>query len=245
MQGLEEIIFENRNKDYGSYQLRKKSNKYLFTGFLLSFVLIFLIVGSLFIIYNSDLFFASKMPKLAKGESIQTVDMLDLTLPDYPPPAAEKAPKEISKPLLVDSVQEKSKREVVPKKEASETNKDTVDKKGADTALSGKGNLPDGDSLIYVRVDELPEYIGGMEGLKRFLRVNISESAKKNKTRIKVKVVFTVTKSGETKDVSVMSGLDAAIDSEIMRVMHMLPKWKPARQSGRPVSVRESMLLNL
>ncbi|HEY4789071.1 MAG TPA: hypothetical protein VIH57_23645 [Bacteroidales bacterium] len=109
MTGWENILFENRNKKYGAFELRKKSTKYLATGLVLSLLLIFVSSAALFIIFNSELFFPQKLPKTISIEAMQMADLDDFRFPD-PPPPSPKTSQDLSKALLVDSTFEEKKR---------------------------------------------------------------------------------------------------------------------------------------
>lgn len=233
MSGLEDIIFENRNKEYGSYELRKKYPKYILLGLIISLGSVFLITVILFIILNSDLFFQSKAPAGVSIESLQLVDISDLRLPE-PPAVSQEQISNLAKPEIVDTtihVEEKK----APPKDNSKTQKDSVvsNKNGN---LSNDGESTNGDSLLYVRVDEMPEFIDGNGAIARFLRDNLQELSKKVRTRMKIVVQFTVSKTGESRNVSIVTGGDSMVNGEIVRVVSMM-RWKPGRQGGRPISV--------
>jgi protein TonB len=241
MSGLEEILFENRNKSYGAYQLRKKANKYLVVGFLLSFFIIVLTVVTLFVILNSDLFFPQKYPETISIGAMQLADLQDFRFPE-PPKAKKKAGTDLTKPIVVDSTAEQ-KRKPEPTKTAA-TSKDSINKKGVDSNIDGKGASLHGDSL-FVRVDKMPVFNGGVTELVKFLRKNLAETSKKCKIRQRIIVQFTVSKAGDVREVLVISGINPEINKEVVKVIYMLPRWEPAMQSGHPVSFRFNLPINL
>jgi len=241
MSGLEEILFENRNKKYGAYQLRKKANKYVLIGLLLSFGIVLITSITLFIIFNSELFFPEKYATNISIESMQMADLQDFLFPE-PPKAQEKANIDLTKPIVIDSTQEEKKKVESAKKNSAAA--DTITKKGMETLEDGKGVNIGGDSL-YIRVEKMPVFIGGNEELTRFLRKNLAETAKKCKTRLRVIVQFTVSKTGDVHEVLVLAGANPEISNEIVKVISMLPRWEPAQQSGHPVSFRFNLPINL
>jgi periplasmic protein TonB len=241
MSGLEEILFESRNKKYGAYQLRKKANKYRLIGILLSLGIILITSVSLFIILNAELFFPPKYPANISIDAMQMADLQNYLFPE-PPKAQEKSGVDLNKPLVVDSVQEEKKKVEASEKKAAAN--DTITKKGMESPEDGQGANVNGDSL-YVRVDKMPKFIGGNEELIKFLRKNLAETAKKCKTRQRVVVQFTVSKTGDVKEVAVIFGANVEINNEIIRVITMLPRWEPAQQSGHPVSFRFNLPINL
>ena len=242
MTGWENIVFENRNKKYGAYELRKKSTKYLVTGLVLSLLFIFLFSAVLFVILNSDLFFTPKLPKGISIEAMQMADLQDFRFPEPPSASQNKTNPDLSKVLIVDSVfKEKNTLDTQNK---AVTSADTANKKGSDNAEEGKGSGLSGDSL-YVHVDKLPVFAGGNEALTKFLVKNLSETARKSKVRLKVVVQFTVYKTGEVREVTVISGNDPEVNKDVIRVINMLPRWEPAEQNGHPVSFRFNLPINL
>ena len=241
MSGLEEILFENRNKKYGAYQLRKKANKYRTIGFLVSLGIMVITSVALFIILNADLFFPEKYSTNISIESMQMADLHDFLYPE-PPKALEKAANDLDKPLEVDSTQEEKKKAEATNKNA--TANDSITKKGLDTPEDGVGASLHGDSL-YLIVEKRAEYIGGKAELNKFLIKNLAEISRRNKVRMNVIVQFTVTKFGTVRDVAIVSGGNPDVNKDIIRVISMLNSWIPAQQSGHRVSYRISYLINL
>jgi periplasmic protein TonB len=242
MTGWEELIFENRNKKYGAYELRKKSTRYLVTGLVLSLLFIFISSISLFIYINSDLFFGDKMPTTISIEALQEADLQDFQFPEPPAPVKQKDIDDQSKPILIDSLNSEKKKLEEERKTASRT--DTIAKKGAESNEDGKGANLNGDS-IYIHVEKFPVFIGGNEAFTKFLIKNLSETAHRNKARLKVVVQFTIGKRGEVREISIISGPNPDVNKEVIRVFGMLPNWEPAEQNGHPVSFRFNLHLNL
>lgn len=53
-----------------------------------------------------------------------------------------------------------------------------------------------------------------------------------------VHVSFIVSKNGSISDVKVLRGISSECDKEAVRVVQMMPAWKPGKQNGRNVNVR-------
>ena len=79
-----------------------------------------------------------------------------------------------------------------------------------------------------------------MAKLYEFLGKNIQypEMAKENGIQGKVFVDFVVMKDGTIRDVKVVKGVDEALDNEAIRIVQMMPKWKPGKQRGKAVNAR-------
>ena len=102
-----------------------------------------------------------------------------------------------------------------------------------------KPNVTDAD--VYEVVENMPEFPdGGMPGLMKYLSANIRypEAAHKAGTQGRVTVQFVVGKDGSIGDVSILRGVDPALDAEAIRVISGMPKWKPGTQKGEPVNVK-------
>lgn len=100
-------------------------------------------------------------------------------------------------------------------------------------------NSPDED--VFEVVENMPEFPdGGMPGLMKYLSTNIRypEAAHKAGTQGRVTVQFVVGKDGSIGNVSILRGVDPALDAEAIRVISGMPKWKPGTQKGEPVNVK-------
>ena len=51
-----------------------------------------------------------------------------------------------------------------------------------------------------------------------------------------VLVHFVVMKDGTIRDVKVIKGVDEALENEAIRVVKMMPKWKPGKHRGKIVN---------
>jgi TonB family protein len=97
-----------------------------------------------------------------------------------------------------------------------------------------------GVDTTWITVQEMPVFKGGDAGLLKFVaqKTTYPEGAKLKGIQGKVIVRFCVTRTGEVNQVSVLKGVDAALDAEAIRVVSSLPKFeKPGYQHGKPVGV--------
>ena len=85
--------------------------------------------------------------------------------------------------------------------------------------------------------EEMPEFPGGMGELNKFLQSKLvyPESARMNGISGIVLVEFVVEKDGRVGNVKVIAPLYPDCDKEAIRVIQMIPKWKPAKSMGQPV----------
>jgi TonB family protein len=84
-----------------------------------------------------------------------------------------------------------------------------------------------------------PEFPGGEEAMYKYLMANITLPADAEKDRIqgRVYITFIVDSDGNITNASVARGVHKSLDDEALRVINKMPKWKPALQNGKPVSM--------
>ena len=92
---------------------------------------------------------------------------------------------------------------------------------------------------VFVVVEEMPKFPGGDKAMMDFIYANIvyPETAKENNIQGRVILKFCVTYKGTVDKVTVLKGVDPDLDNEAVRVIKMLPTWKPGKQGGKPVNV--------
>jgi protein TonB len=97
--------------------------------------------------------------------------------------------------------------------------------------------------IVFLRVEDPPQFIGGQDSLLNFLKQNLQypEEARKAQVVGKVELQFIVEKDGTVSNVEVVWALGKGCDEEALRVMKLMPKWKPGKQSGRAVRVKFNM----
>ena len=91
----------------------------------------------------------------------------------------------------------------------------------------------------FVVVEEMPMYPGGDAALLKAIAENViyPEQARQNRKEGRVIIRFVVTAEGNVDDVTVLKGADPDLDTEAVRVMGQLDKFKPGKQGGKPVDV--------
>ena len=96
------------------------------------------------------------------------------------------------------------------------------------------------EQTIFVIVEKQPEFPGGDAERAAFLQKNIKYPivAQENGISGRVTCQFVVNTDGSIVDIEVLRGVDPSLDREAMRVISIMPKWKPGEQRGKPVRVR-------
>ena len=100
-----------------------------------------------------------------------------------------------------------------------------------------------GKGPVFTIVEEMPTFIGGDDKRNRFLAENINYPT--NAMRYGIQgtsyISFIIDKDGSITDVKVIKGIGGGCDEEAVRVVKMMPKWKPGKQNGKTVRVLFNM----
>ena len=93
---------------------------------------------------------------------------------------------------------------------------------------------------IHMVCEEMPEFTGGMRECMNFLSKNIKypTTAQENGIQGRVIVQFVVNTDGSIVEPKVVRGVDPELDAEALRVISIMPKWKPGKQKGEAVRVK-------
>lgn len=96
---------------------------------------------------------------------------------------------------------------------------------------------------VLAFAEQMPEFEGGVQGLRNFLGNNIRYPARAAEANIQgtVYVQFDVLKDSTINNLKLLRGIIGApeLDKEALRVVKLTNgKWKPGMQNGKPVHVR-------
>lgn len=96
------------------------------------------------------------------------------------------------------------------------------------------------EAEIFMVVEEMPEFPGGVAECLKFLGKNIKYPtiAQENGVQGRVTVQFVVNQDGSIVDPVVVRSVDPYLDKEALRVIKTMPKWKPGKQRGKAVRVK-------
>ncbi len=92
---------------------------------------------------------------------------------------------------------------------------------------------------VFMVVEKMPEYPGGLKALMQYLATNIKYpvEAKKDKIEGRIFINFIVEKDGAVTHAKVLRGIGHGCDKEALRVVENMPPWTPGMQRGKPVRV--------
>jgi periplasmic protein TonB len=253
-----DIIFENRNKSYGAYALRKFYNNRLYKA--LGAMFGFVILLSSFTLFKGKAKFSGN-PITDSGFVVKQVTM-DIKRPEPPklPVAAVNATPE--KP--VSAVQFTTNMHIT-KDPLAATIKDITDdvvigvrdiaiQSGGEGPkvipfnVGGGGGKDTGAVAVPVKpIDKItpldfaeimPSYPGGMEELRKFLQKNLQnpEDIEEGGT-VSVKIKFVVGYDGSLKSFETVEDGGRAFNNEVIRVLKKMKPWNPGKTKGENVSV--------
>jgi protein TonB len=241
-EAFNEMLFENRNKSYGAYAIRKNYERRM--------------VISMFM--TVSLFAAAMIiPSFFKGvkEVVTTItahepkiiNIVDPNKPNLDPPVQHTAPP-VKKgltggtPTPVDST-------VIVKNDSITMDPHLIgDPKGTDTTRTIAINIPTGGGgggvlppKAPITVPDVnPEFPGGMAAFYDFLKKNIKypRLAVENEIKGTIYISFVVDENGKVSDIQNMNALGGGLEKEAVRVAGLMPDWKPGILNGEKVPVK-------
>lgn len=235
-----ELVFQERNRAYGAYPLRREHHRVMVLAFSAAVALFGTALG---------------VPKLMSHgpEVIPPVVTADTVVVELLPiEQVEKVVHEQIQPerqrdedlplVAKDSVVHDLPKDTLP----SYTQKDPGNAGGggarADSSAKGGGDGhredPDPGPRSYAQV--MPMFPGGDAGLQRFWanEVRFEPWMLGDKKKAVVYIEFTIDVNGKVAAAKVAGGASPDLDREVMRAVHRMPDWSPGRQGDHPVAVR-------
>lgn len=253
-----DVVFTDRNKAYGAYELRKQNpkntNKALVIG-----VIVFVVLISAQTIIN---FISGFIPKATEKVKITNVVLLPPPPldPKKPPPPPPEPPKpkinqvKFPPPVVKPDNEVKEQPPTVKELEVADPGQKTV--KG-DPNADIKIDEPVGNSdvkqvteedpnKIFAAVEKEPAFPGGIDKFYAYLQKNVKYPAvaKENNVQGKVFVTFVVEKDGSLTDLKIARGIGSGCDEEAIRVLKASPHWTPGIQNGTKVRVQYTISVN-
>jgi len=114
--------------------------------------------------------------------------------------------------------------------------------KSAGTAMK-KAEMEEDSRSVFTIVEHMPEFPGGESERIKFLAENIvyPVQASENGIQGSVFVSFIVKKDGHVSDIRIIKGIGGGCDEEALRVIKLMPPWRPGSQRGKNVDVQYTM----
>jgi len=242
---LTELVFENRNKQYGAYALRKNYNDRLLLSLAIS------IGAALSAVLGSVAVSNFNAPEKKRNDffTSDTISVF-LTHENENPRTREpektddskKNPDELTTVKVVDS------SAIIKNDTFITSNPNPPNPGGGGDDTLGKGG---GGGIGTIEVqkkkepkttrvpDKFPRFPGGEEALERFLKKNLVYPADARYERIfgKVFIGFTVDENGKVNDIKIVKGIGGGCEQEAVRVVKKMPDWEPGFDEGEAVRV--------
>lgn len=262
---LDEIVFENRNKEYGAYDLRSSYRRILTRSMIIG-ILIFCIAAI-------TPFVVMKIKQLAAKEKTEVDANLIEILPEEqvkeeivekeetPPPPPPKVEEKIE--ILQNVVPEPVKAPKVetpppPISEQLKTTTGLINQEGVKQtahipppvqappkAAAVESKAPS-TTEVYESVDQEAEFPGSLNSFRNKIAENFDNSAMEGgEGTLKTTVTFIVERDGSISDVKA-TGSNSDFNSEAVRTVKSIrTKWVPAKINGQPVRQRFRLPLTM
>jgi len=237
---FDDIVFENRNKEYGAYSLRKKYNR----NVVIALIIGILILGTAVITPYLNAKAAENKAKKAERQVEIKMENLDQPQQIAPPPPPPPPPPDAVQqaryvpPVVVDSIKPEEATQLMSADQAQvEVKNEEVVAEVAVVAEEVQENVDEAEPFVVV--EEMPMFPGGESALLAYIseHTQYPEVAKENNIQGKVIVRFCVTSKGGVDKVEILKSVDPELDKEAIRVVKTLPAFKPGKQGGKPVPV--------
>ena len=241
-----EIVFENRNKSYGAFELRSKYNQRLFYSFSITlFALLILILISL--IQNK---------KTSAPLAIPIVDILDLsknfTAEQVQQIQIKQTETGLPSPKLKQTESFVFVADSTHTSEFTDTTfTDVSDTQDNQNTVAGLGNTtdtihtsgisqPGAATLGLAAVEKVPEFPGGIEKFYKFLINNIryTREAREAGVNARLYVSFVIDQEGMLGEIEIMNTVGFGLESEAQRILNNSPRWSPGFFSNKPVKTK-------
>ena len=253
-----DLMFENRNKEYGAYVLRRQTTARNIKS-IIAVLILFAIVMVYMVAKNA-------YDDYQKAHMAQT-QVTELTALQEQKKEAKVERKEIVKQEKVEQVVEKVKSSikftapVIPEDEMKSQD-EIMNSKVAVGFANVIGNDESGEVLkakealvtepvkpkeeenkVFDVVEQMPSFPGGMAALMAYLQKSIKYPpvAEENGIQGRVVCTFVVERDGSVTDVRVAKSVDPSLDKEAVRVVSAMPKWIPGKQNGQSVRVKYTL----
>jgi len=248
-----DIVFDNRNKAYGGYELRRSYAHRVRKSGAVALIVVAVLSSYSFIATRDG---SNHKTPLHDTTVVHMQNIIEqIKPPVVPPPPLVRSP-EPPKPIATRTF---SEPRVVPNELVRPEQELTKNKDLRDVAIGNKnqdgdpGNLnpdihsvgkgtgpaivtPQPPSKIPTYVEQMPQFNGN---LNEYLGTHLHYPEGARETNIQGKVIlqFVVNEDGSVSSVTTVRSLGGGCDEEALRMLRGMPKWKPGKQNGVAVKV--------
>lgn len=254
-----DLVFENRFKEYGAYQIRKDYASTVLWALLFVFggISVSIVVPKLF--FNTTE--TEIVPPVVADPTVFLIEKeIDLTpkveipVEKIDPPKTDimKTEKFTANTTVVD---EKVTTEIKTQENlqtVTVSNQTQDGKIGDGTEVietKTTGDVTDvGITTTFLSVEEMPVFVGGESALFEYLKNNTTYPASSKEMKItgKIYVQFVIAPDGSVQKAIIARGVKGGkeLEAEALRVVKNMPKWVPGKQNGVPVFVQFTLPVN-
>lgn len=249
---LDDILFEKRNREYGSYRWRKQYTRRLAISFLLSLAVVLTLTFAYLWYVNSAgsatvYLYSSYGPRLKSAETtLLSPEELQAYL--NAPASSDEQRNPPEKPqddaaLDFEVVENPTRDTFTPPAETTASVPDQNMGLGSenDSTVFGGFLLGTGEGGgAGSDLDRFPVFPGGLDGVRRYIERNVMYPTQAIKQKIHgvVLISFDINKLGLVDNIKVERGVNPLIDEEAIKAIRNMPAWKPGMRHGRPVIVK-------
>ena len=236
-----EIVFADRNKEYGAYTLRRDYDKRMVI-ILVSFIATLALSFGIFAYVKSipEEVIEIKPVDVSTIPPAKPEEELPPPPPEPPVPVLEKLTQFLPPVIVNEEVDE-----VPPIQENLEDKKiSTINQEGSDDSFNASvgpaETVVEAPKVeqIYEAVEEDAEFPGGKPS--DFVSSHFNPDAAAD-VEGKIIVRFVVELDGSISNVDVARGLSPEANREAIRVIRSMPRWKPGQNNGKAVRSRFSL----
>ncbi len=262
------LVFENRNKEYGAYQLRKENGKSSFMAFMVSLSLCAILFITPKVLRSFNLIDSTPTETITHEIPIvPPIDVVELEL-TRKPPIIESKSLSPAQPIIIDEVIAPSMAHPIIVTSALATpdiplNSDIIPTVASTTEGSGiKGAVANtgtgtgtgtavgtnyGDKVVASAIlDKQPTFPGGIEKFYNYVGRNFETPEINDEKIVRVIVSFIVEKDGSMTDIQVKNDPGYGLGKEAIRVLKSLKtKWSPGIIDSQAVRTAYSLPISV
>jgi periplasmic protein TonB len=241
---LNEILFENRNQNYGAYVIRKSYGNTVFKSLVITAGVFILGFWGLSLLVNTKVEVPTDTGVNIPPEvttTIYTITKPKVKIipvkPVNPPVASTPETLNALGTKIIDSTEKAANT-------ALNTNITPVGTNSLNTTGTIPGPATSEPTNTLTTSDEgeftiMPDVAPSMPDWSKILQKNLSYPNEAMQSGISGKVVinFIVDEEGKIIQTKILNHVGGGCDEEALRVIKLMPRWKPGMVHGKPVKV--------
>lgn len=253
------LVFENRNKEYGAFQLRQQTTKTSFNALCIGILICTALIILPNLLFHPKDFTVPTAPDWTKTV-IELKDIYSIEnkkkAASAPLPAAQQQKavdkidsKQLINPTVVSATQ------AVDTKFTLERN-NPVDNTTAGTAVNSTGtstgegvvngtgngtgteisNTNGTELVITELLDSKPQFPGGIDKFYRYIANHFNSPTLDENRNVRIFISFVIERDGSMSSIKVMNNPGAILEKEAIRVLQSIKaKWTPGMLHSKPV----------